>query len=142
MAIIDPVQVFVEATVTIVNGDAELRTLFVRPTGTLIVPWATMKLNTPVPMIAYQQVTSVPLAVHTDRLDLQLSVFATRGADANKAVFRLEQLLRTPAYAALSLDIARDPDNPWLRQWPDADPSPDNAAAVRADLGLSFLISG
>lgn len=140
MAIVDPVQVFIEHTVTIVNADAELRTLFARPTGTLIVPWESLKATPPVPMIAYKTVAHGPVSINVSRLDVQFSVFAPRSADCNKATKRLNDVLRTPSYASLSLDIARDPDSPPLRQWPDANPSLDNAAVARADIGITFLI--
>lgn len=141
MAVIDPVQDWSEHTVTIVNADSELRTLMGRPTQ-LIVPWESLNVDGALPIIAYDTVSFKPLASRQQRLVTQFSVYGASKSVCNRICKRLDDLLKYPMYAALGGEVGRDPANVADRQWPSADPRQDDAALYRADIDLTFLLTG
>lgn len=141
MAINDPIETVLEAIVTIVNADAELRTLLGRTTG-LVVPWEAFDPSVVLPVLVYAPISAVPVWTAVTRLEIQFSAFGATRILVNKAVARLTALLTTTAFAARGLDVCRDPDVPAVRQWPGADPSLADLALARADHSLTFLITG
>ncbi|HYW30579.1 MAG TPA: hypothetical protein VE869_03655 [Gemmatimonas sp.] len=141
MPTVDPVQVWTEHTVAIVNADAECRTLAGRTAG-LIIPFESFRVDGPVPVIVYNEVSFVPRASSSLRLRVQFSVFGATKAVCNTLCARLADLLRYPAYAARGADIARDPSSVPVRRWPSAEPRMDDAAQYRADVDLTFLLAG
>lgn len=141
MAITDPTSAVVDAIVLIVNADTELRTLFGRNSG-LIQAWESFAPSSPVPVVLYDETDFSPLYTNVSRFDVQFSAFAADKATANAAVARVEQLLRAPAFIARGLDVARDPERPYGRSWPGAEPGLSDMALRRADLSLTFLITG
>jgi hypothetical protein len=139
---VDPVQTWREHTVAIVNADAELRTLMGRTVG-LIVPWASFKVDGPLPMIAYASISGPrPRSSRAQSFTAGFAVYAATEALANTICARLDAVLRYPAYAARGADIGRDPANPPDRAWPPAEARQDDAAQARADIDLSFLLPG
>lgn len=141
MAITDPLDLFLNAIVTIVNADTELRALFGR-SAALIVPWEQFDTGTVLPVLAYTPVSSVPKYTNATSVEVQFSAFGATRDVVNKAVVRLPAILTTAAFAARSVEACRDPDVPAVRQWPGADPMLSDAALARADHSLSFLITG
>jgi hypothetical protein len=141
MTIVDPVQPVLEASVAILDADADLRTLFARTTD-IVIPWDTLKVETTLPVICYLPATFVPLYHRVARLAMQFACFSPSRAVANSAMQGVLQALTTPAFALRGLEVSRDPDVPPVRQWPTADPVMSDTAEWRADLLVSFLIPG
>lgn len=141
MPTIDPVQAWSEHTVAIVNGDAELRALMGR-TVQLIVPWDAFVVDGALPMIAYDTSDFSPGSTQAQRLRVQFAVHGASKGNCNTICARLTALLRYPAYAARGADLAQDPASPAVRTWPPAEPRQDDAALYRADIDLTFLLTG
>ncbi len=142
MPTVDPVQAWAEHTVAIVNADAELRTLMGR-TSQLIVPWEAFVVDGALPMIAYGEVSFVPgSSSRAQRLTAQFAAFGAVKSVCNTLCARLNTLLRYPAYAARGADIAQDPASLADRRWPPAQARQDDAALYRADIDLTFLLTG
>lgn len=141
MAITDPVQSVLEAIVFLLNADTELRTLFERSSG-IVSTWERFDSTTPLPVLLYLPVTAQPAWTGTQRLEVQFTAYARTKDIANKAVARVPQVLTTTQFATRSLDVARDPDRPLLRQWGDIEPVLGDMAHARADLSLNLLIPG
>jgi hypothetical protein len=140
MSIVDPVQNAIEAAVAIINADTELRTLFGR-TSQLIVPWESLA-DAPSPVIAYAVVFHSPAWTNTARLQVQFASFGATSSVVNKAAARVALILTYTAFAARGLEVARDPESLPARSWPDASPLVEDASIARADITLSFIITG
>lgn len=141
MPTVDPVQAWSEHTVALINADSELRTLMGRTTQ-LVVPWEAFVVDGPVPMIAYAEVAFTGGSSRAERLTAQFAVFGPVKSTCNTICARLKTLLRFPAYAARGADIAQDPATLPDRRWPPAAARQDDAAVYRADIDLTFLLTG
>lgn len=142
MPTVDVVNTWRETTVAIVNADAELRTLMNRNAG-LIVPWDGFKVDGPLPMIAYQTIGGLrPVSSKAQALTSTFAVFAATESLANTICARLDAVLRYPAYATRGVEFGRDPTTPPSRSWPGAEPRQDDAAQARADIDITFLLTG
>ncbi len=140
MAIIDPIETFLDALVSIANADTELRALFVRDSR-IMVPWENLDVSPTLPILLYLPSTALPYYTNVSRIEVQFSAFGATRSVVNKAVARLNTVLVTPQFTALGLDVARDPDSPPVRRWPSADDLIADTADARADITLTFLIT-
>lgn len=142
MPTVDLVDTLVEHIVAIVNADSELRSLCGRSSG-LIVPWASLKVDGPTPVIAYTPISGpIPRSTTAQRIDVGFAAFGSTSKAVNTICARLDAVLRYPAFAARGAGIGRDQTSPPSRAWPPADVRQDDAAQHRADIDIAFLVPG
>lgn len=134
-----PSVIVLQAIRTICNADTTLRTICGRTTG-IVRPWAVLNAESALPVVLHERI-SVSAAYHrVDVMDVQFSAFGVVPGDADSLVARVVEILNTPAFAALSLDVGRNPEQLPLFTWPPLDSSVAWKATERADVTLSLLI--
>lgn len=139
MSVIVPSLRVLEAIRTICNADATLRTLCGR-TVALVRPWGTLTNESALPVVLHQRISTIGWSDAIDVMDVQFAAFAVAPGDADRCIRRVVDILTTPAFAALSLDVGRNPERLPLYTWPPLDSSVAWKATERADVTLSLLI--
>lgn len=144
--ITDSPQAVREALVSIVNADAELRTLFGRTTN-LIVPEGTRQVSEtkPLPMITYTVTRVTRAASGYLAMDLEFSAFAPTDGMCGKAVTQLQALFCSAgvtwnAFGALGLQVCPNPSSLPVQIRAGIQSEPGESAECRAELLCSLLI--
>lgn len=138
--ITDPVQNFIVAMVAIVEGDAELRTLFGR-TARIIVAWNTLAKSPLTPVLTWAPIVATESGDFRDQVEVQLTAFAKSEDIANKAVFQCKKILTNPAFAAKGIGAAPVQAHPRTRRWDGASAVESDNTEAQADVTLAFTIT-
>jgi hypothetical protein len=145
MTVVHRGQDLVEAMRTLLEADAEIRTLCDGRTSGIVRPWSDAVVDPPIPVIAYALIdgglaTSAPNG--TEGYEIQCSCFAKTRKVANALQRRIPQVLTWSAWNSRGLDACLDPTRLAYRLfWPEHDPLPDAPAKARADVSLYLLVT-